>query len=351
VLIVSRPRPRATPAAEAPLLGPGTVIRFGDGSVLDLERDGRGRLAEVTTRGARVVLEEGSLAVRVTPRPDARWLVQAGPCAVKVTGTAFHVDWRSGARTFEIAMSEGHVTVTGPLFEQTLAAGQRLVATVEGGIVSLGPAASAGPAPTPTGNPPGAADPGTPRKAVAVAEAQPLAPARLGTGSPARRRVVAIAETRPPAVDWSRRVAHGEFGSVVADAEQEGIEAALRRTLPEIEALATAARLARRDAVAGQVLRGMRARFPGSEAAHQAAFHLGRLAEDDGHDPRSAVGWYDRYLAESPAGGLLGEALGRRMMALDRLRDGEAAAAARQYLARLPDGPHAASARRILQNR
>jgi len=314
------------PPGPPPLLGPGTVMRFEDGSVLDLETDGRGRLAEVTARGARVVLEQGSLAVRVTPRPGARWSVQAGPFTVEVTGTAFHVAWRAG--TFEVAMTEGHVTVVDPRFQQGLFAGQRLVATAEAGIVSLGPALAA--------------------------PARAGSPARPATRRPTIHRTALVSETTPVR-DWSQRVAHGDFGSVVAEARAAGIDAALRQQgLAELEALGTAARLARESELATRVFQSIRRRFPGSEPARQAAFHLGRLADDEQRDPTAAVGWFDRYIAESPRGDLAAEALGRRMMALDRQRGPTAAPtqlAARDYLARFPDGPHAASARLILQGR
>ena len=39
-----------------------------------------------------------------------------------------------------------------------------------------------------------------------------------------------------------------------------------------------------------------RSRFPGSRSAIEAAFFLGRIAEDEGGD---AIEWYDRYLSES----------------------------------------------------
>jgi hypothetical protein len=329
VVVLRRPPPAplapltVTGAPDAPLLGPGTLIRFGDGSELDLAPDGRGRLAEVTPRGAHLVLEEGRVAVRVTPRPGARWRIEAGPFTVAVTGTSFQVHWQSASRRFEIAMSSGKVLVTGPHFEQALAAGQRLVATADTGIVSLGPTAPP-PAPPPPARP-------APKPAVrhlATRIAPPIAPP-----------------------DWSRLVAHGEFGSVVADAEAEGIDQVLRRrSLPEIEALATAARLARRTDLAVRILGATRARFPGAPAAQEAAFHLGRLADDQDLDPSAAVAWYDRYLAESPGGPLAAEARGRRMLALHRLHAATAPAAARDYLAHHPTGPHATSARIILQS-
>jgi hypothetical protein len=218
-------------------------------------------------------------------------------------------------------MSAGHVVVSGPRFEQRLGAGQRLVATVEGGIVSLESA------------------PPPPAEAPAAAPAPPPPALR----PPHARRTAA------PAPDWSARLAAGDFASVVARAEAEGIDVALgRRSLADLQALATAARLAHRGELARRTYLVERARFPASEGAREAAFHLGRLAEDVEGDRGAAVGWYDRYLGESPRGLLAAEALGRKMAALHAV-GAPAASVARQYLTRFPDGARAGLARTILQ--
>ena len=113
-----------------------------------------------------------------------------------------------------------------------------------------------------------------------------------------------------------------------------------------IKALADAARYARRSDLARRALIAKRQRFAGSGGAREAAFFLGRLAEDNGG---GALEWYDRYLSESPRGAYASQALGRKMMLVYQQR-GEAAAAplARDYLGRYPAGPYASAARKIV---
>ncbi|MDB4981798.1 MAG: mucin, partial [Myxococcales bacterium] len=59
--------------------------------------------------------------------------------------------------------------------------------------------------------------------------------------------------------------------------------------------------------------------------------------------------WYRTYVAEAPRGPYAAEALGREMLAIERL-SGRAAAtpAAHDYLARFPDGTYLLQARAIL---
>ena len=58
-------------------------------------------------------------------------------------------------------------------------------------------------------------------------------------------------------------------------------------------------------------------KMPSSSRAAEASFLLGRL-DDESAGGASALAWYDRYLAEAPAGAYVSEALGRKMMALER---------------------------------
>jgi hypothetical protein len=65
-------------------------------------------------------------------------------------------------------------------------------------------------------------------------------------------------------------------------------------------------------------------------------------------DPEGALVWYDRYLAEARGGTYASEALGRKMLVVQRLQGVAAARAiAMQYLERFPGGPHASSAKAI----
>jgi outer membrane protein assembly factor BamD (BamD/ComL family) len=88
-----------------------------------------------------------------------------------------------------------------------------------------------------------------------------------------------------------------------------------------------------------------RSRFAGSVEARGAAFVLGRMA-DDGGSRDEAIRWYDTYLAESPGGSFVAEALGRKLVAL--VESGDAVGArsvAKEYLRRFPHGAHAGYAR------
>jgi len=72
---------------------------------------------------------------------------------------------------------------------------------------------------------------------------------------------------------------------------------------------------------------------------------LGRLSEGE---PEEAIGWYDRYLREAPNGEFADEALGRKLIAVQR-SSGAAGARpiAEQYLRRFPRGAYATRAREL----
>jgi hypothetical protein len=318
------PAPRVAEPAEVPLLQGGTLVRFRDGSELELEPDGRGRLAEVAPAGARVVLEEGALRVKVTPRPEARWIIEAGPFRVRVEGTAFRVRWQEADGRFDLQMIEGVVQVTGPGLQRRLQAGQRLAATRDGELLEIhAPAAPVNVLAAPR-----------PRR-------------------PGPRRVAAAQAPAPPAATWAQLLGRGELAALIERAEAEGITRVLeRRGLEDLVALATAARLSQRADLARRTFRAQRVRFPGSDAAREAAFHLGRLADDADLDAAAAVAWYDQYLEEAPAGTFVAESLARKMAALARQPSPAiqraARVAARDYLTRFPEGPARDRARRIL---
>jgi len=170
--------------------------------------------------------------------------------------------------------------------------------------------------------------------------------APAGLDSTARAPALSLAA----ASAWPARVAAGEFHAVVTEADALGIARCVAELGVEpLAALADAARYARREELARRVLLAQRRRFGGTAAAHDAAFLIGRIAEDAAHDRREALVWYDRYLAEGSRGTYASEALGRTMLAHDALDDPAAAAsAAERYLTDFPDGVYAARARRLL---
>lgn len=305
--------------------GAGTRIQFSDGSELTLAPGAQTRVTELGRHGGRVSLEKGEVRVAIAKKPEAAWTVEAGPYSVRVTGTAFDVSWSRQDQVFEIKMQSGSVVVTGPLVGSgiPLRAGQRMVGkdgrlTVDGRDMQR----------------PTAALPAEP----AVEErALPESSQRVaGTGSDART-----------GSDWNKQVAQGNFQQVLNEAEQRGLDRTIATaSLAELSALADAARYARRSDLARRVLLAKRQRFAGTAAAREAAFFLGRLAEDGGGN---ALEWYDRYLSESPRGTYASQALGRKMMLVYR-QSGEAAARsiASDYLARYPKGPYASAASKIV---
>ncbi|HYQ18069.1 MAG TPA: hypothetical protein VEQ58_19985, partial [Polyangiaceae bacterium] len=250
------------------------------------------------------------------------------------TGTAFDVSWSKQTQAFDLRMQNGAVIVTGPLAQGgiPLKAGQHMFVadgrlTVEGGepLGASPPAQAASAEATPESVPPHEAVEDAPQPAVPSATARPSSDARA----------------------WTRQVAEGHFGAVLEQAEQRGLSRTLSSgSLDELAALADAARYAGRSELAKSVLLAERQRFPGSGAAHDAAFFLGRIAEDNG----GGVEWYERYVSESPRGAYASQAFGRKMMMLYKQRGAVAAQpAAADYLSRYPNGPYAAAARKLTQ--
>lgn len=141
----------------------------------------------------------------------------------------------------------------------------------------------------------------------------------------------------------------GNFRGVVEAASARGIDATLNHgSLADVVALADAARYLHERAIAKRGLLAERSRFGGSAEARDAAFVLGRMA-DDGSARDEAIRWYDTYLAESPRGSFVAEALGRKLVALVEWGDTvRARTVAAEYLSRFPHGAHAAYAREHL---
>jgi TolA-binding protein len=147
---------------------------------------------------------------------------------------------------------------------------------------------------------------------------------------------------------WAAKLAAGKAAAVVADAERRGLAKVLDGSSSEdLAALADASRFEKNDGLARRALLAQRRRFPRSVRAREASFLLGRLDDASSDGTESALGWYDQYLDEAPGGAYVSEALGRKMMDLERMhRHAEATAVAADYLRRFPSGIyfHAAEA-------
>jgi TolA-binding protein len=315
------------------------IIRFSDGSRLDLMAGARGRVATVDAHGARVMLDDGEAYVDVVPREGARWLFDAGPFLVRVQGTEFTLAWKADEGRLDLRLQKGAVSVTGPVSEQAIAlrAGQWLtvrLSTHEVFVRNLDsePPASSGPAvaPSPASRP----------------TAAPPVPEPVQPSSRARQRHPA--RSAPPKdFDWASARADGDWERILDHATGRGLARTLaERSSEDLALLADAAHYLGHDDIAERVLLAQRQRFPGSTRAKDAAFLLGRIVEARPGGAMQALGWYDRHLEEAPTGVYASEALGRKMTVLARLQ-GERAArpVAREYLRRYPGGTYARAAR------
>jgi len=316
-----------------------TSVAFSDGSRLELTNGARARIGEVTAHGARVDLVDGRVAVDIVKAEGNAWSFQAGPYVVHVIGTDFDVSWSKARRRLEVDLHRGSVAVTGPRIDGQLRlqSGQRLTSSPDApSIVTRGePPAAPTPGPASSDSASIAANPGT------AGEAEPVADL---SGATVERHDSAVAGP----ISWSRLVAQGDFQRVLDAAQKRGVDSVLSSgTQAELAALADAARYGRNTQLARRALLAERKRFPGAAAARGAAFFLGGI-EADGS--AAALGWYETYLAESPAGPYAAQALGRRMMLVHR-RGGFAASAplARDYLKRFAQGPYASAAHKILE--
>jgi TolA-binding protein/ferric-dicitrate binding protein FerR (iron transport regulator) len=326
---------RATGAA-------GPTIHFSEGSQVGFLPSSRGRINSTTRDGAQLTVEDGGAEVSIVHRPRAAWLVDVGPFAIAVIGTSFKVQWSSAEEVLDVRMHSGVVGVRGPLAPGgiTVKAGQRLLVRVRSGEVRLDP-----------------------DRDEALASPRDDAPEGLGA-EPANDDGIVTNAARPPADhramgsrlaearSWSKLLASGEFRSILSQAEQIGIESALSTTSrQDLAALADAARYSRRIDIAERALAAERQRFRGSVQAKEAAFFLGRLAEDAAR-LREAVAWYDTYLTEAPNGSYASEGLGRKMVAIQKMGGTETARqVARQYLDRFPRGAYAVAANQLLDSR
>lgn len=320
------------------------AMKFSDGSRVTIASRTAARVEGVEAHGARLRVRDGRADLDIIPRPGgaSRWAVHAGPFVVTVKGTRFSVAWSERRGTLEVRLQRGRVEVSGPSIDGLLVMrpGQILRADITTGVSEMSESATASAisiAPIPTPEAP-------PHAAVA---ARPVETEEI-PGAPARPLPRA---SSAPSADWPALVRAGAFATVVEDAESLPREAIFEQTpLAAMEALADAARYERKPELSRSALTAIRRRFPRSRSARDAAFHLGRLAEDRPRAEGDALSFYDAYLAEAPRGSFAAEALARKMSLLARTgRMAEAQKVAREYLQRHPNGEAAPRARALVQ--
>lgn len=319
------------PAPQGGYIAPATssepVLSFSDGTRVRLATRARGRVVKLNRHGARIALDDGKANIEVAHLPGAEWFFEAGPFVITVHGTAFSLEWSSRDARLEVQMRSGVVSVTGPLSggETVLRAGQTLSLSLNDEGT---PAADARSARAPGLGPPAPAAP------------QANAPGGAGRAPDARRAEI----------DWGTRLAEGRAAGIVAEARRRGLSRILQTSSSEdLAALADAARFERDQQLARRALLSQRRRFPGSGRAVEASFLLGRLEDARSEGSARALGWYDRYLEEAPRGAYVSEALGRKMMVLERSgRQADATRIAGDYLRRFPGGTYSHAAQALV---
>jgi TolA-binding protein len=314
-------------------------VRFSDGTEVQLAETARAHIVSVNEQGARVTLDRGEVHARVVHRSEAQWLFDAGPFLVTVTGTAFALSWAPEDERLDLRLEDGAVVVSGPLSGKPIAvrAGQWLTLRQRTGEVLLrdldlqqGAEAPPAPAPPPSDS---AEEPGA-----APVPDPPAVPAGPATA----------ALSAEPKRDWAAKLAAGKLDVIVDEAQRRGLDVSLAESSnEELSVLADAARYTRRNDIARQALLAQRRRFPATQRGKDAAFLLGRLAEAQ-EGGAAALAWFETYLKEAPQGAYASEALGRKMVIVQRLHgDAQAEAVARAYLRRFPGGTYAQAARAL----
>jgi ferric-dicitrate binding protein FerR (iron transport regulator) len=319
------------------------ALHFGDGTVIRLGSETRGRLAEVDGRGAHVAIENGSAHVSVVHKPQARWLIDAGPYRITVHGTVFSASWNEAQQRLDVKMERGLISVAGPVTNGPIAvrAGQALTVKLKRSQVLLRD--------LDRDDVVADTDADADDEVRGPAEEEASAPAVAPAPQPARARLAAKTSRAQRAKSWSAALSAGDFDSILEEAERDLGHALATRGTDDLAALADAARYRRHDDVARRALLAQRRRFAGTPRAADAAFFLGRLDENGGRGHEPALAWYERYLDEAPRGSYVAEALGRKMIAVEELHGAAAARnVAEQYVHRFPRGSYAGAAHALL---
>jgi transmembrane sensor len=312
-------------------------VAFSDGTWIDLEPYTRARIGVREGGARRIILESGSARVRVIHRDSVQWRIDAGPFAVRVTGTAFNIVWIPESQLFEVRLREGAVLVDGPVLDKGRAVGkgQTLRVSVPKAMALLADSRS------------------IPPYRDWIAPLNPVSDEPSDTeGDHREQPQTSVSRTRADTLDarWKELADDGRYEDALAAAEKRGFHRLCRQLgAASLLRLAEVARFAGRVDRAEQALWLLRERFPKRRESAIAAYTLGRSAFDQKGSYGEAAKWFEAYLRQQPSGPLAREALGRLMEAQQRQgRNDSAKQTARRYLDRYPDGPHADIAARLI---
>jgi ferric-dicitrate binding protein FerR (iron transport regulator) len=116
-------------------------IRFSDGTSFVLHPGARARVANLSERGADVVLESGAAAVSIVPDGQGRWQIRSGPFEVRVHGTRFDITWDPAHDRFQLWLYAGKVVLAGCVFGNghPVASGQEVTASCSRRELSVKP--------------------------------------------------------------------------------------------------------------------------------------------------------------------------------------------------------------------
>ena len=314
-----------------------TSVHFSEGTLITLEPGARARVTGADAHGATMLVERGKAHAKVVHVGESTsWLVHAGPFDVKVVGTEFDVAWDPTHEVFDIRVSEGKVVVQGPLLNggRPVSASEVLRVDVHHKTSEVHLDAQQ---PTPVEIP---AQKETPPPSTDE-RAQ-----KAETVSPEPAPVVS-SEKQLTMPAWQKLAAAGKHREALEAAEQSGFDQIVANSsAPMLLELADTARFAGSHARAKQAL--VRARELGARG--RTAFLLGKIAADHDRAPADAVTWFQRYLEESPSGGLAEQALGRIIEIEEQFGHREQARkAAQSYLQRYPGGAYETLARRVVE--
>jgi hypothetical protein len=324
------------------------ALEFSDGTSITLDPGSRARLEAVDAAGAGLAIETGHADVKVVPGRAGRWHLSVGPFGVDVTGTQFDIAWNPEAEELLLNMHEGKVMVSGCVLGdgRPLLAGEHLTASCRDRrfqVVRPNTTLSDHSA---------AADLGAPADSAAAAVTSSHAAADALSSAPLSAPQRADSPVLAPD-SWQALARAGKYKAAFAAANSAGFELEVARSsAEELSLLGDVARFGGSTDSALKAYLNLRRRFPHTPLSANAAFAIGRMEFDQRGAFAEAERWFANYLAEQPHGPLAREALGRRMEALDRAGNIDAArAVAQSYKSSYPRGPHMRLAERLLQAR